>query len=168
MKQNSQYIMCNETLLPIFLPLSLTSWWFFTNPFEKKICSSNWIISPKIPLKDSNKIFGSPPPAISSYTSSPFPPIKNRRNPPPRQIDFASQKCFLAASAERFHLQQQSDPACLGDEGKKSSPPIRNSLLSPLGAMKFKSFKLYSWLVVEPTHLKKYESTWVHLPQFSG
>ena len=36
MKQNSQYIMCNETLLPIFLPLSLTSWRFFTNPFEKK------------------------------------------------------------------------------------------------------------------------------------
>ena len=28
--------------------------------------------------------------------------------------------------------------------------------------------RMFDWLVVEPTPLKKYESNWVHLPQFSG
>ena len=41
---------------------SLSSWWFFTNPFEK-ICSSNWIISPD---RDENKKYLKPPPNPSA------------------------------------------------------------------------------------------------------
>ena len=168
MKQNSQYIVCNETLLPIFLPLSLTRWWLNQPIWKKNFVKLDHI--PKNPLKrfQQNLWF-----ATTSYIQlyfTTFPPHEISPKSPPRQIDFASQKCSLASSAERFHLQQQSDPACLGHEGKYPLLPSEIPWPQPFGGHEIQKFQTLFLVGGFTNPSEKYESTWVHLhfPNFRG
>ena len=53
---------------PLFRGHSFTSWWFFTNPFEKYAKPSNWIISPKNRVENKKYLKPPPTPRIIEWT----------------------------------------------------------------------------------------------------
>ena len=60
-------LLSSQVLVRLVVDISMiyvTSWWFFTNPFEKYAHPSNWINLPPIFEVKISKIFELPPPSV--------------------------------------------------------------------------------------------------------